>query len=83
MGPDANHARATAAVGARLAVLEEEIDAPNRPNHPPVAARKLTTTADPILEPVKEIVELSQVGEPFCHEHALPRIFARSRDGIS
>ena len=83
MGPDAHHARATAAVGARLGVLEEEIDAPIRPIHVSVAARKLTTTTDPILDPVKEIVELPQVGEPFRHEPALPRIHTRLRDGIS
>ena len=58
----------------RLAVFEEEMDAPTRPTHPPVAARKLTTTADPILEPVGEIVEPPQVGESFRHEPALSRI---------
>ena len=46
MGPDAHHAWSTAAVGAGLAVLEEEVDATIGPSHPPIAVRKTATAAD-------------------------------------
>ena len=73
VGPGAHHTWATAVIGARLAVFKEEIDAPIRPVHAPVATRKPSTTISLILESVEEIVELLQVGEPFRHEPVVPR----------